>query len=181
MGQPCRHVPATPAVAFLGKTTVGVTTWAVLPGRAPGQHDHLRHLTWGGPGDTVHLHEDGRTGSAGDRQEYPGRQAAAVSGPCTNPAEAAAAAQAWAAAQPEPVHPFLAAAATPGLTYAQAEQALKGLYQIDPAGPAWAETSDIEDTLYWAGRIGAGYLGGHVVIYEGGAFRIILNPKRSTP
>lgn len=175
-----------PAVVPLGKTIFGITVWAVLPGRTPGQRDGLRHLTWSGPGDAVHLCKGGRAGSAGDRREYPGRDAAAVSGPCRTGQEAAAAAQAWAAAQTEPVSPALAAvaatASAPHLTYAQALETLKDLYQRDPArGSAWTETGDIEQALYWAGHIGTGYLGAHVITRDSaGCFRIALNPGQAT-
>ena len=45
----------------LGETIFGVTVWAVLPGRQPGQQTDLAHLTWGGPGEAVHLRGDGIT------------------------------------------------------------------------------------------------------------------------
>lgn len=98
-------------IAWLGVSVMGVSAWAVLPGRTPGQRDGLRHLTWGGPGDVVHLRAGGSIPGAGITMENYGADAGAVSGPCATRAEAADAAQAWAAAQPEPVHPRLAAAA----------------------------------------------------------------------
>ena len=44
----------TTKLAPLDKTHLRGTVWAV-PGREPGQTRNLRHLTWGGPGDAVHL------------------------------------------------------------------------------------------------------------------------------
>ena len=63
----------------LGKSLFGVTVWAVTPGRRPGQETGLRHLTWGGPGDSVHIHQDG---SVKDGQETWGPDNGTVSGRC---------------------------------------------------------------------------------------------------
>jgi hypothetical protein len=68
-----------------GKTTFGVTVWPVLPGREAGQQTMLMHLTWGGPGDAIHLHVNGV--SDGGR-EYFGADTGTVSGSCRTPAEA---------------------------------------------------------------------------------------------
>lgn len=68
----------------LGKTTVGVTVWA-MPNRVPGQRTGLQHLTWAGPGDSIHLWDGGL---AQDRVEWPGHDTGAVSGPCKTAAEA---------------------------------------------------------------------------------------------
>ena len=86
----------------LGKTTFGVTVWAV-PGREPGQQTGLEHLTWGGPGDTVHRHT---RGIARDGMEYPGPAAGTVSGPCQDDAEAQHAVDTYIAARfPGHSHP----------------------------------------------------------------------------
>jgi hypothetical protein len=63
------------------------------------------------------------------------------------------------------------------LGYPAAVEALKALYQLDPAdGARWVETSDIEDAMYWAGRIGRGFLGRHVITCDGDGFRIQVAP-----
>ena len=59
------------------------------------------------------------------------------------------------------------------MNYGQALQALKDRLQVDPTrGSAWVETDDIEQALYWAGRIGKGHLPGLVVTYDGSSFAI---------
>jgi hypothetical protein len=53
------------------------------------------------------------------------------------------------------------------MNYARALQALKDLYQLDPAvGSRWTETADLEDIMYWAGRIGKGFADRHIVTYD---------------
>jgi len=68
----------------LGKTTFGVTVWPVPP-RQPGQETGLRHLTWQGPGDEVHLCAGG---VRKDDQEFHGQVQTSVSGTCADLAEA---------------------------------------------------------------------------------------------
>jgi hypothetical protein len=67
---------AAAKIAPLGNTQL--TVWAV-PGRKPGQTRNLRHLTWGGPGDYVHLCYGG---VADEGIEYPGEDMGRVSGRC---------------------------------------------------------------------------------------------------
>ena len=81
--------------APLGKTRLGLTVWAV-PGREPGQTRNLRHLTWGGPGDAVHL---GSGGIAGGDTEYPGEDMGRVSGRCPALLQAQAAVDAYVSGQ----------------------------------------------------------------------------------
>jgi hypothetical protein len=69
----------------LGETIFGVTVWAVLPGRQPGQQTELAHLTWGGPGEPVHLRGDGITDG---HMEHYGRDLGPVSGACNTEAGA---------------------------------------------------------------------------------------------
>jgi len=76
----------------LGETIFGVTVWAVLPGRQRGQQTGLAHLTWGGPGDAIHL----RAGGTSDGHvEHYGRDTGSVSGPCHTEADAQKAAEAY--------------------------------------------------------------------------------------
>lgn len=87
----------------LGKNGIGVTVWA-MPGRAPGQRTRVQHLTWGRPGDAIHLHTDGL---AEDRTEYPGRDTGTVTGPCHSAAKAQQAVDAYIAGrqqQPAAAH-----------------------------------------------------------------------------
>lgn len=74
-----------------GKTQLRVTVWAV-PGREPGQTRNLRHLTWSGPGDYVHLCYGG---IADGGMEYPGEDMGRVSGRCHTPEQAQAAVDAY--------------------------------------------------------------------------------------
>jgi hypothetical protein len=76
----------------LGETIFGVTVWAVLPGRTPGQRDGLAHLTWKGPGHPIHLHADGVSDG---RMEHYGPGTGTVSGPCHTEADAQQAADAY--------------------------------------------------------------------------------------
>ena len=69
----------------LGETIFGVTVWAVLPSRQPGQQTELAHLTWGGPGEPVHLRGDGITDG---HMEHYGRDLGPVSGACHTEADA---------------------------------------------------------------------------------------------
>lgn len=102
----------------LGETIFGVTVWAVLPGRQPGQQTELAHLTWGGPGDAVHLRGDGITYG---RMEHYGRDLGPVSGACNSEAAAQRAVDEYFAglgqgpasrALPDPLQPRAAAEAT---------------------------------------------------------------------
>lgn len=68
------------------RTASGVTVWRVLPGRELGQRTGLKHLTWAGQGDAVHLHDGG--GTAEDGTEYVGRDTGTVSGRCGTEEEA---------------------------------------------------------------------------------------------
>ena len=86
--RPC--APAT-NLAPLGKTQPHLTVWAV-PGREPGQTRNLRHLTWGGPGDYVHLCYGG---VADEGIEYPGEDMGRVSGRCPTLKQAQAAVDAY--------------------------------------------------------------------------------------
>ena len=72
-----------------------VTVWAV-PGREPGQTRNLRHLTWGGPGDCVHLCYGGIADGA---IEYPGEDMGRVSGRCHTLEQALAAVDAYVSGQ----------------------------------------------------------------------------------
>ncbi len=76
----------------LDNTALGVTAWAVVSGRWTGQRTGLRHLTWAGPGDAIHLHADG---VADGHTEHPGRDIGTVSGPCQTAAEAQQAVDAY--------------------------------------------------------------------------------------
>ena len=66
--------PAAAKLAPLGKTQLRGIAWAV-PGREPGQTRNLRHLTWSGPGDYVHLCYGG---VADEGTEHPAACPAAV-------------------------------------------------------------------------------------------------------
>jgi hypothetical protein len=81
--------------APLGKTQLRLTVWAV-PGREPGQTRNLRHLTWGGPGDAVHLCYGG---IADGDMEYPGEDMGRVSGRCHALKQAQAAVDAYVSGQ----------------------------------------------------------------------------------
>ena len=83
--------PAAATLAPLGKTQLGGTAWAV-PGREPGQTRDLRHLTWSGPGDYVHLRYGGSTDGG---TEYPGEDMGRVSGRCPALKQAQAAVDAY--------------------------------------------------------------------------------------
>jgi hypothetical protein len=88
-------VTATTKLAPLDKTHLCGTVWAV-PGREPGQTRNLRHLTWGGPGDAVHL----CYGGIADRDmEYPGEDMGRVSGRCLTFEQAQAAVDAYVSGQ----------------------------------------------------------------------------------
>lgn len=102
----------------LGETIFGVTVWAVLPGRQPGQQAELAHLTWGGPGEAVHLRGDGITDG---HMEHYGRDLGPVSGACHSEAGAQQAVDEYFAglgqgpasrALPDPLQPQAAAEAT---------------------------------------------------------------------
>lgn len=102
----------------LGETIFGVTVWAVLPGRQPGQQTELAHLTWGGPGEAVHLRGDGITDG---HMEHYGRDLGPVSGACHSEAGAQQAVDEYFAglgqgpasrALPDPLQPQVAAEAT---------------------------------------------------------------------
>lgn len=56
------------------------------------------------------------------------------------------------------------------MNHPQVMQALKRMYQDDPAGygVGWTGTDDIEQAVYWAGRIGKGQLEAHVITYTPG-------------
>jgi hypothetical protein len=58
--------------------------------------------------------------------------------------------------------------------YQDAVQALKDLYPF----PA-ASNYDIEEAMWWAGRIGKGFLGNHVITCDGTAYRI--QPRPASP
>lgn len=83
--------PAAAKLAPLGQTQLRGTVWAV-PGRARGQTRDLRHLTWGGPGDYVHLCYGG---VADEGMEYPGEDMGRVSGRCPALEQAQAAVDAY--------------------------------------------------------------------------------------
>lgn len=85
----------TTNLAPLDKTHRRGTVWAVA-GREPDQTRNLRHLTWGGPGDAVHLCYGGITG--GD-MEYPGEDMGRVSGRCHALKHAQAAVDAYVSGQ----------------------------------------------------------------------------------
>ncbi len=103
----------------LGKTAVGATVWA-MPGRAPGQRTGVQHLTWGGPGDAIHLHVGGL---AEDRAEYPGRDTGTVTGPCHSAAEAQQAVETYLAGQQQqPFTPGAAAGSPPGTEFSASAQ-----------------------------------------------------------
>ena len=102
----------------LGETIFGVTVWAVLPSRQPGQQTELAHLTWGGPGEPVHLRGDGITDG---HMEHYGRDLGPVSGACHTEADAQQAVDGYFAglgqgpasrALPDPLQPRAAAEAT---------------------------------------------------------------------
>lgn len=61
------------------------------------------------------------------------------------------------------------------MKYSEVIQALKDRLQIDPcAGSRWTETDDIEQGVYWAGRIGRGFVGDVTVTYaEGHGYAIV--------
>ena len=82
---------ATTKLAPLDKTHLRGTVWAV-PGREPGQTRDLRHLTWSGPGDYVHLRYGGITDGG---TEYPGEDMGRVSGRCPALKQAQAAVDAY--------------------------------------------------------------------------------------
>ena len=91
---------STPALAAaklapLGKAQLGGAAWAV-PGREPGQTRDLRHLTWSGPGDYVHLCY---SGIADGGMEYPGEDVGRVSGRCPTLKQAQAAVDAYVSGQ----------------------------------------------------------------------------------
>jgi len=75
----------------LGKTIFGITVWAV-PGK-PG-----RHLSWGGPGDHVHLRKGARDIGG---QTFLGDDKGTVAGPCQDLAAAQQAVDTWLADQAE--------------------------------------------------------------------------------
>jgi hypothetical protein len=79
----------------LGETRLGLTMWAV-PGRGPGQTRNLRHLTWNGPGDYVHLCYGG---IADGGSEYPGEDMGRVSSRCPTFKQAQAAVDDYVSAQ----------------------------------------------------------------------------------
>ena len=85
----------TTKLAPLDKTHLRGTVWAV-PGREPGQTRNLRHLTWGGPGDAVHLCYGG---IADGDMEYPGEDMGRVSGRCNALKQAQAAVDAYVSGQ----------------------------------------------------------------------------------
>ena len=95
--------PSTPVSAAAGNVDVlpagagqlRLTVWAV-PGREPGQTRNLRHLTWGGPGDAVHLCYGG---IADGDMEYPGEDMGRVSGRCHTLKQAQAAVDAYVSGQ----------------------------------------------------------------------------------
>lgn len=102
----------------LGETIFGVTVWAVLPGRQPGQQTDLAHLTWAGPGEAVHLRGDGITDG---HMEHYGRDLGPVSGARNSEADAQQAVDEYLAglgqgpasrALPDPLQPQAAAEAT---------------------------------------------------------------------
>ena len=84
-------VPETARLAPLGTAHRCVAVWA-MPGREPGQTRNLRHLTWSGPGDYVHLCYGGVV--EGD-VEYPGEDMGRVSGRCPTFKQAQAAVDAY--------------------------------------------------------------------------------------
>jgi hypothetical protein len=88
---PCAPASAAANLAPLGKAQPHLTVWAV-PGREPGQTRNLRHLTWGGPGDYVHLCYGG---VADEGIEYPGEDMGRVSGRCPTLKQAQAAVDAY--------------------------------------------------------------------------------------
>jgi hypothetical protein len=83
---------ASAKLAPLGEGQLRVTVWAV-PGREPGQTRNLRHLTWNGPGDYVHLCYGG---IADGGVEYPGEDMGRVSGRCPTLKQAQAAVDSYA-------------------------------------------------------------------------------------
>jgi hypothetical protein len=83
--------PAAAKAAPPGKPQLHQTVWAV-PGRKPGRTRDLRHLTWGGPGDYVHLCYGG---VADEGIEYPGEDMGRVSGRCHTLEQAQAAVDAY--------------------------------------------------------------------------------------
>ena len=89
--RPGAPAPAAAKTAPPGKTQLHLTVWAV-PGREPGQTQNLRHLTWGGPGDYVHLCYGG---VADEGIEYPGEDMGRVSGRCHTLKQAQAAVDAY--------------------------------------------------------------------------------------
>jgi hypothetical protein len=89
--RPSAPAPAAAKLAPLGKTPFHLTVWAV-PGRQPGQTQNLRHLTWSGPGDYVHLCYGG---IADGSMEYPGEDMGRVSGRCPTLKQAQAAVDAY--------------------------------------------------------------------------------------
>ena len=78
-----------------GAGQLRLTVWAV-PGREPGQTRNLRHLTWGGPGNAVHLCYGG---IADGDMEYPGEDMGRVSGRCHALKQAQAAVDAYVSGQ----------------------------------------------------------------------------------
>ena len=88
-------VPAAAKLAPLGQTYLRGPVWAV-PGREPGQTRDLRHLTWTGPGDYVHLCYGG---VADGGVEYPGEDMGRVSGRCHTLKQAQAAVDAYVSGQ----------------------------------------------------------------------------------
>jgi len=89
--RPCAPASAATNLAPRGKTQRHLTVW-VVPGREPGQTRNLRHLTWGGPGDYVHLCYGG---VADEGIEYPGEDMGRVSGRCPTLKQAQAAVDAY--------------------------------------------------------------------------------------
>ena len=89
--RPCAPASAATNLAPPGKTQRHLTVW-VVPGREPGQTRNLRHLTWGGPGDYVHLCYGG---IADGSSEYPGEDMGRVSGRCPAFKQAQAAVDAY--------------------------------------------------------------------------------------
>jgi len=89
-------VTETARLAPLGTAHRCVAVWAV-PGREPGQTRNLRHLTWSGPGDYVHLCYGG---VADGGTEYPGEDMGRVSGRCPTFKQAQAAVDAYVSGQP---------------------------------------------------------------------------------
>ena len=119
----------------LGKTISGATVWTA-PGNETGQQSGLRHLTWRGPGDAVHLNAGL---IAQDGMEYPGRTGGnTISGPCQNETEAQHAVDTYTA---PPLGELLRAAANiSAATPAEIQPAAETAYRhsrIHHHGEAW--------------------------------------------